>query len=129
MKKTDIISDNKGMTMVEVLMGFMILSIILGGVTGLISFSSKMFKQSVDLRRAQTDLTAQAYKTNTGSSESIAVYEVDDDGNDIGTSTVKYKDETGVTKELLYTADTYTVTTTFQGTDLDGVEMKLFVTE
>lgn len=129
MKKTDIINDNKGMTMVEVLMGFMILSIILGGVTGLISFSSKMFKQSVDLRRAQTDLTAQAYKTNTGSSEAIAVYEVDDDGNDIGTSTVKYKDETGVTKELLYTADTYTVTTTFQGTDLDGVEMKLFVTE
>lgn len=110
-------------------MGFMILSIILGGVSGLISFSSKMFNQSVDLRRAQTNLTAQAYKSNVGTTETIAIYEVDDDGNDIGTSAVKYTDETGTVKELKYIANTYTATTTYLGTDLDGVEVKLFVTE
>lgn len=54
--------NNDGMTMVEVLMGFLILSIILGGVVSLISFSSKMYFNSVDLRKNQTELTADAYR-------------------------------------------------------------------
>lgn len=54
--------NNDGMTMVEVLMGFLILSIILGGVVSLISFSSKMYFNSVDLRRDQTELVENAYK-------------------------------------------------------------------
>lgn len=59
--------NNEGMTMVEVLMGFLILSIILGGVVSLISFSSKMYFNSVDIRRNQSELAEEAYKSgNTG---------------------------------------------------------------
>lgn len=55
-------TDNKGMTMVEVLMGFLILSIILGGVVTLISFSSNMYFKSVDKNREQTELMQNAYR-------------------------------------------------------------------
>lgn len=60
--------NNQGMTMVEVLMGFVLLLLMLGMLSGIIVLSSRMFERSVDLRRAQESLQQAVYKTNaTGS--------------------------------------------------------------
>ena len=60
--------NNQGMTMVEVLMGFVLLLLMLGMLSGIIVLSSRMFERSVDLRRAQESLQQAVYKTSvTGS--------------------------------------------------------------
>ena len=58
--------NSNGMTMVEVMMGFVILGILLAGLTNIIFFSSNMIKNSVDIKKAQEELSAEAYKTNSG---------------------------------------------------------------
>ena len=60
--------NNQGMTMVEVLMGFVLLLLMLGMLSGILALSSRMFENSVDLRRAQESLQQAVYKTTvTGS--------------------------------------------------------------
>lgn len=67
--------NNDGMTMVEVLMGFLILSIILGGVVTLITFSSNMYFKSIDARNEQTKLAEEAYKkAPAGSDVNVDVF-------------------------------------------------------
>lgn len=66
MKESNVLKvNNKGMTMVEVLMGFAILSIILGGVITIIKFSSNMYFRSADMRREQATLNKMAYDDST----------------------------------------------------------------
>lgn len=60
--------NNKGMTMVEVLVGFVILSLIMAGVFQMIKFSSNMLYKSIDLRNAQTEYEKEAYKTTVDTS-------------------------------------------------------------
>lgn len=55
--------NDQGMTMVEVLMGFVLLLLMLGMLSGIIVLSSRMFERSVDLRRAQESLQQSVYKT------------------------------------------------------------------
>lgn len=53
---------NKGMSMVEVLVGFVILVGLLGGLSGSIAFSKNMYLRSVDMRKAQQRVTENIYK-------------------------------------------------------------------
>ena len=78
--------NNDGMTMVEVLMGFLILSIILGGVVTLITFSSNMYFQSIDARNEQTKLAEEAYKkAPAGSDVNVDVFVLTTPG-EVGTA-------------------------------------------
>lgn len=54
--------DQGGMTMVEVLMGFAILSFMMGSLSGIMAFSSNMLAKSVDLRRAEEAVQVAIYK-------------------------------------------------------------------
>ena len=53
--------NNSGMTMVEVLMGFVILVILLGLVSGIIVVSTNIYYSSVDLERAEESLQEALY--------------------------------------------------------------------
>ncbi len=53
---------NKGMSMVEVLVGFVILVGLLGGLSGSIAFAKNMYLRSVDMRKAQQHVTENIYK-------------------------------------------------------------------
>lgn len=56
------------MTMVEVLMGFVLLLLMLGMLSGIIALSSNMLMRSVDLKQAEEALQKEIYKTSlTGS--------------------------------------------------------------
>lgn len=55
---------NKGMTMVEVLMGFVLLVVILGMLSGSIVTATNIYYSSVDLRRAEESLQEEIYKTS-----------------------------------------------------------------
>lgn len=62
MKKTDtLLKNNSGMSMVEVLMGFVLLVILLGMVSGIISTSTNIYYSSVDLRRAEESMQKVIY--------------------------------------------------------------------
>ncbi len=56
---------DKGMTMVEVLMGFVLLIIFLGSLSGIISSSNKMYMEAVDIRKLQEGLQAKLYSYST----------------------------------------------------------------
>ncbi len=58
------IRDNKGMTMIEVLMGFTILVLFLAGMSGIIAFSNNIVLRSVDLRKDMEVIQSEMYKTN-----------------------------------------------------------------
>jgi len=94
----DFSKDNSGMTIVEVLMGFVILSILMGAVISLISFSSNMMYKSVDLKNAQEEMernlcikkgetTSADYASNplNGVTLSLKIEEVSDPGMIPGT--------------------------------------------
>lgn len=53
--------DDRGMTIVEVLVGFVILSIIMGMLSGIIAFASNLYYESVDLRHAEYQLVQSVY--------------------------------------------------------------------
>lgn len=53
---------NQGMTMVEVLMGFVLLMLILGMLSGSIYAANQIYLSSVDLRKAQESLQREIYK-------------------------------------------------------------------
>ncbi len=60
--QTKLLKDNRGMTMTEVLMAFLVLSIIMGLLSGIIAFSKKMFVNATDLRKAQKVVQEHVYK-------------------------------------------------------------------
>ncbi|MBR6328710.1 MAG: prepilin-type N-terminal cleavage/methylation domain-containing protein [Lachnospiraceae bacterium] len=68
MKRPDMVKDNKGMTLVEVLVGFVILTIIMAGVYHLISFGSKMLYESTDITRGQQEFEEELYKNSPDAS-------------------------------------------------------------
>lgn len=61
MKKNNITRNNSGMTMVEVLMGFVLLLILLGMLSGIISTATRIYRSSVDLRRSEEVLQRVIY--------------------------------------------------------------------
>lgn len=56
--------NNQGMTMVEVLMGFVLLAIVLGMFSKIIVTSSNMYYNSVDLKRAQEAVQKETYASS-----------------------------------------------------------------
>lgn len=60
--------NNKGMTMVEVLVGFVILSLIMGGVFHMIRFGSNMLYEAVDIKHSQESFEEETYKTTPDAS-------------------------------------------------------------
>lgn len=61
-------NSNHGMTMVEVLMGFVILALLLGMFSGIIVTASNMYYNSVDLKRAHESLQGAVYSESITSS-------------------------------------------------------------
>lgn len=69
-------NSNQGMTMVEVLMGFVILALLLGMFSGIIVTASNMYYNSVDLKRAHESLQGAIYSesiTNSLSPEGVTL--------------------------------------------------------
>ncbi len=58
----NLLKDNRGMTMTEVLMAFMVLIVIMGMLSGIIAFSKKMYMNASDLRRSQETVSQEIYK-------------------------------------------------------------------
>lgn len=56
--------NNRGMTMVEVIMGFALLAIVLGMISRMIVMSSNMYYNTVDLRNVQEALQKEIYLKN-----------------------------------------------------------------
>ncbi len=56
-----LVNDNRGMTMAEVLLAFVVLSIIMGLLSGIIAFSKKIYMEASDNRRAQEVITKNVY--------------------------------------------------------------------
>lgn len=65
--------NNRGMTMVEVILGFVILMIVLGLLSGIIAFASNLYHESVALSRAQTELSRNMYKKEASLGSGIVV--------------------------------------------------------
>ncbi len=63
--------DDRGMSMVEVLIGFVILTVIMAGVYHLIHFSSNMIFESVDMRKAQSEFETRIYKTDNSGEDGL----------------------------------------------------------
>lgn len=63
-KKKHLSNHNNGMTMVEVLMGFVILVLILGMLSGIIVACKNIYYSSVDLRNAEESLQKAVYSNS-----------------------------------------------------------------
>ena len=63
-KRKSLSNTNRGMTMVEILMGFVILVLILGMLSGIIVVATKIYYSSVDLRRAGESLQETIYSNS-----------------------------------------------------------------
>ena len=75
--RTGFLKDNRGMTMTEVLMAFLVLIIMMGMLSGIIAFSKKMYMNAADLRRSQETVSAVIYSKGFNSvsgNASIPVY-------------------------------------------------------
>lgn len=93
--------NNRGMTMSEVLVGFVVLMIFMGGLSGIISFSSKMLMESVDIYKAELKLEEEVYKNASSSirKEMSGTLVLKRDGKDINLSHMKlyYIDSNDIT--------------------------------
>lgn len=107
--------DNQGMTMVEVLMGFVILTLMLGMLSHIISFSSNLYQQSIDIKRMEEYFEANIYKkdlTPKGAGLAVSVKEVHEEPNGSTTITeAKYK-EGAVEKSITLKQKVYTMSST-----------------
>ena len=102
--------DNRGMTMVEVLMGFTILVLLLGMFSGIIASSTDIYYNAVDLKNAGEHLQQAVYAKNvteTLTPESVTVSLIPDAGT------------LGDTSPIALSADLYKLDSTMV---LDGVE-------
>lgn len=73
MVRTSLKKDNRGMTMAEVIVGFVILLLIIGMLSGIIAFARNMYFESVDLRKAQELFQAEMYKSNVEASSAVTL--------------------------------------------------------
>lgn len=69
--KVNIVSDNRGMTMAEILIAFVVLMVLLGSLSGLIAFSANMYNNSVDMRKGQAAFMEEMYKKGVPASARV----------------------------------------------------------
>ena len=103
--------NNKGMTMVEIMVGFVLLGIFLGGLTQLIMFSSHMIQNSVDLRHAQTEVWSEAYRDNPGTVEGGISFTIKE--NSDGAEVIPL--------------NTFELRRVEQSDDIDGIKVKMYI--
>ena len=112
------IKDNRGMTMTEVLLAFAILSIIMGLLSGIISFSKRIYVDATDQRRAQevlqkyvyTKAFDTAYKSDSVvSTQYLPVYRVDpredSEGNETGIYDIALVKQSKTGGKTIYSAN------------------------
>lgn len=105
-------TDNRGMTMVEVLMGFVLLSIMLGMLSQIISFSSSLYRQSVDIKRMEEYMEQYLYKKDiplTGNGTAVTVKEVHETAGGAVVITDASYEEGGSKKNLVTGRKVYTI--------------------
>ena len=105
-------ADNRGMTMAEVLVGFAILSIMLGMLSQIISFSSNLYRKSVDIKRMAETMEQYVYKKEIpleGSGASATVKEIHENAGGSPVITDAAYEENGSKKTLSTKAKVYTV--------------------
>lgn len=61
-KPRNVLKDQSGMTMVEVLIGFVVLSIMIASLSGIISVATNMLQRSADLKHKDEAILATVYK-------------------------------------------------------------------
>lgn len=64
LKEKKIHTDNYGMTIVEVLVGFVVLAVILASLSGIIVVSRNMYFRSIDTSKELGMIQEELYKTN-----------------------------------------------------------------
>lgn len=69
--KNQIWNNQSGMTMVEVMLAFAVLSVIMASLSGIMAFSSKMYRQSVDLKRTGENFQSIIYKSEPSDKEKL----------------------------------------------------------
>lgn len=104
--------NNQGMTMVEIMVGFVILVVLMGGLFNLISFSSNMVKNSVDMKNAQIEVWSEAYKNEPGDVVSGITFSIR---------------EKNVDSAETIPLDTFQLRCVEQSGDIDGNKLKMYV--
>lgn len=67
---------NSGMTMVEVIMGFVILMLLMGMLSGIIAAATNIYRNSVDLKRAEESLQEKLYMKDISDTAEVAAAEL-----------------------------------------------------
>ncbi|MGN0151751.1 MAG: hypothetical protein ACI39Q_04690 [Wujia sp.] len=63
---TDVaVKKNSGMTIVEIMVGFLLLILMLGMLSGIIAVATNIYYKSVDLRRAEESLQKEVYSNSS----------------------------------------------------------------
>ena len=107
--KPKVIQQNKGMTMVEVLIGFVILLLILGMLSGVIAFAHNMFLNAVDIKKSEENLEENAYKKTAAESGNLVAEDI------------IFRPRSGmpgVQRDITVTTKIYKITNTYQDVDL-----------
>ena len=105
------LKNNQGMTMVEVLMGFVLLTLMLGMLSQVIAFSSNLYRQSVSMKRAEENLEKNIYKKNLPLSDgtSVTVKEVKKENGQIVSITDATFEKNGSKTNLVTGSKVYTL--------------------
>ncbi len=61
-KKIKLNKDNRGVTMIETMISFVVLFIVLAALYAIVSFSTELYLQSVDASRLQQEFSKEIYK-------------------------------------------------------------------
>lgn len=119
---------NKGMTMVEVLMGFVVLITFLGGMSSIIAFSSNLLYRSIDLKRDLQVIQGELYKkapdvtNHDGVTLELKVTEVNGDKN---TSPIIGK-TVALGDALLYDVDSNTLKANGADISDEGLDITIY---
>lgn len=69
------IKNNKGSTMIETILSFVVLMIVFATLFGMVRFSSNLRMRAVDTANVKTEFNEQIYKKDTSSMTNITVHE------------------------------------------------------
>lgn len=71
-----VMKKNSGMTMVEVIMGFVILMLLMGMLSGIIAAATNIYRNSVDLKRAEESLQEKLYMKDISDTAEVTAVEL-----------------------------------------------------
>lgn len=117
--KSSLPKKNSGMTMVEILMGFVILVLMLGMLSGIIVAATNIYYSSVDLRRAEESLQKEMYLKSVADSAST---------ESVSLSLVPASDMPGDSTPISLSADLYKLSsiTVLEDAEADTLDVNIF---